>query len=47
MTVEHERTVTAATVLGGDDWSDFIAAINTRDWEQSVELAKRMIRTRD
>jgi predicted P-loop ATPase len=45
---EQRRTepVTAATVLGGDDWSNFDAATEARNWEQSVELAKRMIRTR-
>ena len=34
------------TVLGGDDWSNFVAATNARDWAQSVALAKRMIRAR-
>jgi putative DNA primase/helicase len=34
------------TVLGGDDWSGFLAAVRSGDWAQSISLAKRMIRAK-
>jgi hypothetical protein len=40
-----ERTQTIpGTVLGGDEWSNFLAAVKASDWARSVALAKGMLR---
>ena len=44
MSERMDRQSGAGTLLGGDDWSNFVAAIGAGDWAESISVAKRMIR---
>jgi hypothetical protein len=47
MTEQTEQTSRVAqTLLGGDEWSNLVAAVNAEDWAGSISVAKRMIRAK-